>query len=67
MLESAARAAAARTNANAARVTDAIIVAAKPLGVTERIVKRHPITGEPLYATMTVFTTSKWDPDDVGI
>lgn len=64
-LERAARAAAGRTNANAARVADAIIVAAKGFGARARADNLHDITGQARYATMYDFTRSdcKWKPD----
>jgi hypothetical protein len=65
-LEQAATGAAARTNANAARVADAIIVTAKVLGAKGRFVRQHPLTGEALYGTMYDFTRSdcKWSPEE---
>ena len=58
----AANAAAQRTNANAARVADAIVVAAKALGAKESVSREHPITGNALYGTLKDLTAAKWQP-----
>lgn len=63
-LEKAGRAAASRTNANAARVADAIIVAAKGYGA-QPVIATSPITGAERYGTLQVFSAAKWVPEEV--
>lgn len=61
-VEEAGVAAAARTNANAGRVADAIIVAAcLDFGVA-RPARRHPITDVALYGSLYVFTSAPFKP-----
>lgn len=63
VIERAASAAAQRTNANAARVADAIVVATKPLGAGRvDAAQRHPITGQAMYNTMYKFSKHQWEP-----
>lgn len=60
-LEKAANAAKARTNANAARIADAVIVQAMLLGAKPDI-RYHDITGAALYGTLSTFTQAPWEP-----
>ena len=59
-LEEAGRAAAARTNANAARVADAIIVQAIALGAERANIATNPITGAVRYGSLQKFTAAPW-------
>jgi hypothetical protein len=62
-LEDAGRMAAARTNANAARIADSIITAAKfKFGASPEVAK-HPITGEARYGSLYTFSAAPWDPE----
>ena len=62
LIESAAAAAADRTNANAGRVADAIIVALKPIYKANvgKVVRTHPITGQVRYGSLQKFSAAPW-------
>ena len=60
----AGNSAAVRTNANAARVADAIIVAAMQLGASRPAADgRHPITDAALYNGLAAFSAVPFDPE----
>ena len=61
-IEVAGTAAAVRTNANAARVADSIIVAACLEFGAERPKRRHPITDVALYSSLYTFTKVPFKP-----
>lgn len=61
-VEAAATAAAGRTNANAARVADAIVVAACLEFGADRPLRRHPITDVALYSSLYAFTKVPFKP-----
>lgn len=63
VLRTAGEAAAARTNANAARVADAILVAAKELGATTRPERLHSVTDAPLYGSLKKMSVHKWEAE----
>ena len=62
-VEEAARAASVRTNANAARVADAVIVVAKSFGAKPEV-PTNPLTGSARYDSLSTFSAAPFTPDD---